>query len=523
MENKNNDIILALIAKREYPYIREHVEYHLNLGFDKIYIGDNNDDNNESYYSLLSDLINDGKVEIFDYRHAPSQQINFYNYIVKNVDYQWCAFIDCDEFLTFNENCNFKNIKEFLLSNENINYYHVNWMCYGDNNQCFKKEGKIVDRFTTPMPIDFKIEYNFSENRHIKSIVKKGTGSHFVNPHYIEGAQPFNPSGDKVSNKPFADIDYNILFIRHFYTKSLEEWCDNKLPRNGGNNKNLKYGIDRYFKYNEIDSKKKTFLFKRGLLNENKSKRCVIVIPVYKNKLSEFEQSSLKQIVNVCGDRYDIVLICPKFLNTKYYNDIANYIFMVEYYDDKYFLSQRSYSNLCLEEKFYQPFSNYEYMLIYQLDAWIFNDRIDDFCNMGYDYYGAPHLWGIGEPRVGNGGFSLRKITAMIKACQTTFPKTYLLEDRIFTEVYKDLSICPLDVAFDFSWQDNPSKAMSIYKKLPMGGHAIERYMNFWYQYLSEIKNNEKIVSVENIENTPIVQTSDRGYARRTNLQAFLE
>ena len=35
--------VICAIAKFEYNYIYEWVEYHLNLGFDKIVIYDNND------------------------------------------------------------------------------------------------------------------------------------------------------------------------------------------------------------------------------------------------------------------------------------------------------------------------------------------------------------------------------------------------------------------------------------------------------------------------------------------------
>lgn len=253
-------VILALIVKNEYDYIREHIEYHLSLGFDKIYVGDNNDNDGERYEELLSDLIKEGKVEIIDFRGVPSQQIPFYNYIVNNVDYEWCAFIDCDEFLTFNENCGFKNIKDFLNSSKNITNYHINWMCYGDNGQCYKKEGKLVDRFTISMP------KNFKENEHIKTILhgseKKFT---WINPHSIMKDNAYSPSKKKVDKLFFSNIDWDILYIRHFYTKSLEEWVKNKMKRSGGNNKNLFYSLDYYFAYNEYTEEKANFLKEKGI------------------------------------------------------------------------------------------------------------------------------------------------------------------------------------------------------------------------------------------------------------------
>lgn len=43
-----------------------------------------------------------------------------------------------------------------------------------------------------------------------------------------------------------------------------------------------------------------------------------------------------------------------------------------------------------LSAEFYDRFAAYEYVLIYQLDAFVFADRLAEFCQMGYDYIGAP-------------------------------------------------------------------------------------------------------------------------------------
>lgn len=506
MGNKN-DIIIALIVNREYDYIREHIMYHLSLGFDKIYIGDNNFDNDERYEELLADLIKENKVVILNYRHAPSQQIPFYNHIIKNVEYEWCAFIDCDEFLTFSENSPFKNIKDFLHSNPNILNYHVNWMCYGDNGYCYKTSNSVLSRFTVPMKKDFSYLYHFPENKHIKTILNKKSKGTFINPHSVLEDNAYNPSGKKVDRGFFSDMDYDVLYIRHFYTKSLEEWVNKKMVRHGGNNKNLNYNLERYFIYNEKTEEKLNFLNnKKYHMNTS----CVITIPVYKNKLNEFEQLSLKQIVKICGKKYDLVLVCSQTLDVNYYNNIGNYNFKTQIFPDAYFKSQRSYSDLCLTPEFYERFNVYDYMLIYQLDAWIFNDNIDYFIKLDYDYYGAPHLWSGDNARVGNGGFSLRKIKSLINTCRNEVKKHFLMEDRVLCEVCKTLKICPLDVALKFSWQDNPPKALVLNNNtLPMGGHAIMRYKSFWNDYINNSIKEESIVDIK----------IDDGYLRQNKPQ----
>ena len=97
-----------------------------------------------------------------------------------------------------------------------------------------------------------------------------------------------------------------------------------------------------------------------------------------------------------------------------------------------------------MSEAFYRRFQDSEYILIYQLDAYVFRDELDYWCAKGYDYIGAPWLlrpvykfplfrftsWlkkkycdvthrpngQITRYKVGNGGFSLRKVDSMLRA-----------------------------------------------------------------------------------------------------------
>jgi hypothetical protein len=45
---------ISAIAKNEQQYIKEFVQHHLKLGFDKIIIYDNNQSNGEHYDELLA-------------------------------------------------------------------------------------------------------------------------------------------------------------------------------------------------------------------------------------------------------------------------------------------------------------------------------------------------------------------------------------------------------------------------------------------------------------------------------------
>lgn len=157
-------------------------------------------------------------------------------------------------------------------------------------------------------------------------------------------------------------------------------------------------------------------------------KRLCVIIPIYHKEPLDNERISVRRTVEVLGS-YDIYAICSEKLDISNYLELKISKFMR--YADFYFKSNKTYSRLLLSEMFYSDFEQYEYMLIAQTDTLILNTKynIEDFMNMNYDYWGAPwpdgvfgSQYGIKEAvksilihspkeiKVGNGGFSLRKI-----------------------------------------------------------------------------------------------------------------
>lgn len=223
-----------------------------------------------------------------------------------------------------------------------------------------------------------------------------------------------------------------------------------------------------------------------------KDKRCIITIPVYKEKPNTIELASLKQCVTILGEKYEILIFCPDGIDLSKYKEESKYDFSVLYCDKRYFKSQKTYSDLCETWQFYDLLSDYEYMLIYQLDAWVFEDKLDYFEDMNYDYIGAIHLIGYrgGTGENGNGGFCLRKTKKFRDVCKKTdFNKIPAgqLEDCAFTQRLKsNFNLAPLDVCRKFSIQE---KADIQFKKngnkLPMGCHGFKKFgWRFWQNYI---------------------------------------
>ena len=155
----------------------------------------------------------------------------------------------------------------------------------------------------------------------------------------------------------------------------------------------------------------------------------IVVIPIYKPMPDATESMSLRQCVEVLC-RHDMCLVCPQELDVTAYLKLTGKRIRIERFDEKFFQSVGAYSELMKSRDFYKRFRWYRYMLIYQLDAWVFEDRLDEWCSKGYDYIGAPwfedwrnHEEGYGFLCVGNGGFSLRKVKTFLKV---TNPKERL-------------------------------------------------------------------------------------------------
>ncbi len=159
-------------------------------------------------------------------------------------------------------------------------------------------------------------------------------------------------------------------------------------------------------------------------------------------------------------------------------------------------------------------FSMYQYMLIYQTDSYLFKDEIEEWCNKGYDYIGAPIISGLKiweqdnvndwTPKVGNGGLSLRRIAIFkdITNPNGSFYKSLNINPDLLNDViHEDVYFCTfvpkyyimnipnwLEAAY-FSLSLNPIEIYNIIDNQPMGCHNFNLYKDFWKEHgIDELK-----------------------------------
>ena len=214
--------------------------------------------------------------------------------------------------------------------------------------------------------------------------------------------------------------------------------------------------------------------------------KAAVVIPVYKEELDDFEKISLAQVRKVLG-KYPIVFVAPEGKNFSYIepNDL------IAQFPQKFFQNTATYNTLMLSPKFYETFLDFDYILIYQPDAFVFYDALEFFCSLGWDYIGAPvayHSWygyrqGNKVPRVGNGGFSLRKVktchkllTDCVALKNWNFFLKHYFEDTFFgmcgIRDDVDFNTAPIEVAVRFATDYFPDRFLRRSgNKIPFGCH----------------------------------------------------
>ena len=265
-EKKELRTLACCIGRKENQYIREFVEYNKMLGFTNICLFDNNYDGEDDFHDVIGDYIDEGYVILKDYRNKQVCQVEAYNecYETYKNDYDWIAFIDCDEFITFGSSA--LTSLSMALSDERYNGFdmiHINWLMFGDNDLVHNDGRPVMMRFNKIVePIDFMRAYeNIPENFHVKSIIRGGLeGVNFKNPHSPDGIIKCCDSvGKEVpADKFLMPYNYTQLFIRHYSDKTIEEYIDK---------------ITRGFPDQVLTSDKFDYLLKTRFFKSNKPTR----------------------------------------------------------------------------------------------------------------------------------------------------------------------------------------------------------------------------------------------------------
>ncbi|WP_044200236.1 DUF5672 family protein [Dyadobacter tibetensis] len=237
-----------------------------------------------------------------------------------------------------------------------------------------------------------------------------------------------------------------------------------------------------------------------------------VVIPVYKSQLTVSERISLEQCIKILS-AYPIIVAKPQSLCLS--NLLAEYPNLETVsFEDRYFSNIAGYNALLISPHFYGMFRMYEFVLIYQLDAYVFRDELEQWCEAGYDYIGAPSLHhtafdSLSEMEAAtfsnalsthrivlNGGLSLRRIPAILRYLSIYnifYPVWKGNEDMLFSQDATRLMPMKLFLktptwkkALHFAFEKSPAASYALTGgQLPFACHAWERYdPSFWLTHI---------------------------------------
>lgn len=270
-------------------------------------------------------------------------------------------------------------------------------------------------------------------------------------------------------------------------------------------------------------------------------KDVIVIIPLYRNYLEEYERISLDINLRFLK-RFDIFFVSPKKLQSdeKFREILLDHSIEAVYFNDKYFHGHSGYNKLLMNIVFYKRFVSYDYMLICQLDALIISDKLNFWLSQGYDYIGGPWInkkqKTFYPDSVGNGGLSLRKVSKFNEVLDSNSlyfnnNKYYSVSTRVglknlllfhlvkrieksdlkfvtkkflylfqgnedyfwsfFAQFFvKEFYLPSPQKALQFSFEESPLQCYLMNNKLlPFGCHAWEKYdLEFWKEYSPELK-----------------------------------
>jgi hypothetical protein len=241
--DENETFYVCAIIKDEHPYIREWVLYNRSIGFDKIVLYDNG--SSRPYDGELGDLTDGGFVEIREWcDETPKRQIDAYNHFVRSgnwSDGDYCAFLDPDEFVVFDD---VKTVGEFMKLYAGFSGVGLSWRTYNADGRIDSPNESVptMEAYTT--------EFDYKEPR-IKMIGRLSDIEEVFSPHAFrpkEGRPPLvTTGGEEIVHQYPHYRDYTNGHIKHFFTKSWEDWV-RRLKR-GNITRGLRL-VDTFFDFN---------------------------------------------------------------------------------------------------------------------------------------------------------------------------------------------------------------------------------------------------------------------------------
>lgn len=216
------NICICQLIKDEQRYIEEWIDYYLNLGISKFVLFE--DWNSTSHFDILSkygnkvilykllDILNDDEKQIIK-DHNKLRQIAVWNcfYRLHKNDFDYCLFIDPDEYLYCSKN-EFINELEYFINNTNAKFIRYKW-------KCITASGYIKDPYPNQK---YSVINTYKEHYQNESSELNNNFKCLIFLKRINNQNDFNP----IPHGPYKYdwVHYSPIPIYHYLTKSWDEY-----------------------------------------------------------------------------------------------------------------------------------------------------------------------------------------------------------------------------------------------------------------------------------------------------------
>jgi hypothetical protein len=206
---------------KEEKYVDEWIQYYLyGLGFTKIYIYDNSDENS------LKDLPKKYKNVAVIHFPGKVKQLEAYNdWLTKNKALpneervKWCALFDTDEFLVLKKHANITEFLREYCSSPDTGGIAINWYLYGDSNLKESTNEPVTKRFTWRGSNVNEITKAIIQCENTKTI----NDIHGMNE-YTNQARLKDTAGKTLNAGLNPGGPTNVAVINHYFSKTRPEY-----------------------------------------------------------------------------------------------------------------------------------------------------------------------------------------------------------------------------------------------------------------------------------------------------------
>lgn len=229
--------VICSCIKDEEIYLDEWVTYHLSLGFDHIWLYDNNSAISVAEYIKSYKWASYVTVIPWPCKEQPQRKAN-QHFLDSNIDAMWAAFIDIDEFFDIKDD---RSINELMEDYNDYSAVHFCWEIYNANGLVYKDERPLRERFTRKVRNKDWFDGKFICRP--QAVVWLGVHQLCMKWNHLHV-----DSHKHLCNYSGMNYQFDICTIAHYFTKSLEEWV-NKIKRGSVD----KYRLCKYkefFDYN---------------------------------------------------------------------------------------------------------------------------------------------------------------------------------------------------------------------------------------------------------------------------------